>query len=129
MLFAESATNISERFTLFKTLKTWELAQNYCRTVYTDLAKIQNQAENAHMQVMVKGGEAWTGLTGLSWQWSDGSIPAFIPWKPQEPLPGGVLQGDCTALDFSSTTVGMVDISCFTPQSFFCYISKTLFSP
>ncbi|XP_055362990.1 C-type mannose receptor 2-like [Betta splendens] len=117
--YNESATNIAERFTLIETLQTWDVAQNYCISLYTDLAKIQNQLENAQLQMMLDGGDAWIGLTGLSWQWSDYSIPSFIPWKPQEPMLGGVL--DCTALHFGGTSFGMLDANCYTPETFFCY--------
>lgn len=125
MSFADSATDISERFTLVTSSQNWDTAQTSCRKLYTDLAKVQNLLENEQLQRMVNGEQAWIGLTGLFWLWSDGSEPSFMPWKPLEPLLGGVFE--CTALDFGDVTFGLLDADCNAQLPFFCYKGKRLF--
>ncbi|MGH0167851.1 UNVERIFIED_CONTAM: hypothetical protein FKN15_053396 [Acipenser sinensis] len=39
-------SNITERYTLIKELKTWTEAQQYCREHHTDLVSIKNASEN-----------------------------------------------------------------------------------
>lgn len=127
LLFAESVTDITKRFTWGAGSMTWSAAQTYCRQYATDLAKVQSQLENDRLQVMLSGSQAWIGLTGLFWLWSDGSEPSFIPWKAQEPLLGGVL--DCGLLHYSTYPFGMLDGYCTVPQTFFCYKGKQIVLP
>uniref|UniRef100_A0A3P8UD13 C-type lectin domain-containing protein n=1 Tax=Amphiprion percula TaxID=161767 RepID=A0A3P8UD13_AMPPE len=63
------------------TLKTWSSAQEYCRTHYTDLAVIDNGAENAEVDsVRQLKGEAWIGLYRVPWVWTDKSQSSFRHW-------------------------------------------------
>lgn len=125
MSFAGSTADISERFTLGNGLLTWSAAQAYCRNVYTDLARVRNQLENAQLQAMVEDGRAWIGLTGLVWMWSDGSQPSYLPWKPFEPQSAG--GADCGVFVFNDGIyLGMRDMDCNGKLPFFCYSGKLL---
>ncbi|KAJ3583395.1 hypothetical protein NHX12_017474 [Muraenolepis orangiensis] len=63
---------------------SWKSAKSYCRTHYTDLAKIENQAENQQVSSNVTT-FAWIGLSRDPWTWSDGSIGSFRHWLVNEP--------------------------------------------
>uniref|UniRef100_A0A8C2FBU2 C-type lectin domain-containing protein n=1 Tax=Cyprinus carpio TaxID=7962 RepID=A0A8C2FBU2_CYPCA len=74
-------------YILYKQLKTWEDAQNYCRTHHYDLATIQNNEnwtkllEAADEQRFY--GFAWIGLfndiNGWRWSYNDESL-VFESW-------------------------------------------------
>ncbi|KAJ3585451.1 hypothetical protein NHX12_014170 [Muraenolepis orangiensis] len=63
---------------------SWESAKSYCRTHYTDLAKIENQAENQQV-FSIATTYAWIGLSRVPWTWSDGSNGSFRHWLVNEP--------------------------------------------
>ncbi|KAJ3584869.1 hypothetical protein NHX12_013592 [Muraenolepis orangiensis] len=63
---------------------SWESAKSYCRTQYTDLAKIENQAENQQVSSIVTT-SSWIGLSRVPWTWSDGSNGTFRHWEAGEP--------------------------------------------
>ncbi|KAJ3585068.1 hypothetical protein NHX12_013790 [Muraenolepis orangiensis] len=63
---------------------SWESAKSYCRTHYTDLAKIENQAENQQVSSLVTT-SSWIGLSRVPWTWSDGSNGSFRHWAAGEP--------------------------------------------
>lgn len=123
MSFAAVATDNSQRFTLIKTPKTWLDAQAYCRRYYTDLARVRDQLENDEVQMMVKNGLVWIGLTQMSWMWSDGSETSFLPWQPLQPQASGV--ADCSVLVISDPLV-LVDVACSGVRPFLCYSGKHL---
>ncbi|KAM9723261.1 macrophage mannose receptor 1-like [Menidia menidia] len=65
------------------TKKTWQSAQQYCRENFTDLAMIENEAENTEA---IRGkpdtGYYWIGLYRNPWTWSDRSQSSFWEWHP-----------------------------------------------
>ncbi|KAJ3585450.1 hypothetical protein NHX12_014169 [Muraenolepis orangiensis] len=63
---------------------SWESAKSYCRTHYTDLAKIENQAENQQVSSLVTT-SSWIGLSRVPWTWSDGSNGSFRDWGVSQP--------------------------------------------
>ncbi|KAJ3585065.1 hypothetical protein NHX12_013787 [Muraenolepis orangiensis] len=64
---------------------SWESAKSYCRTHYTDLAKIENQAENQQVSSLVTT-SSWIGLPRVPWTWSDGSNGTFRHWLVNKPF-------------------------------------------
>uniref|UniRef100_A0A3Q2EJR6 C-type lectin domain-containing protein n=1 Tax=Cyprinodon variegatus TaxID=28743 RepID=A0A3Q2EJR6_CYPVA len=59
-------------------LKTWGSAQTYCRTHYTDLATIENEAENLEVNnIIPEGVKVWIGLYRIPFLWSDKSASSF----------------------------------------------------
>nr|XP_046237552.1 macrophage mannose receptor 1-like [Scatophagus argus] len=119
LCYSGSVTDISQRFTLGKGSMSWLDAQAYCRKLHTDLARVQNQLESVELQNVVKNKSVWIGLTQMSWMWSDGSQPSFVPWKPFKPLLYG--PGDCGMLDVNSKPLGMTDRKCDEKAPFLCY--------
>lgn len=110
MLFAASATDISQRFILVNGSMNWTGAQTYCRKRYTDLARVRNQLENEQLQGNVINSATWIGLDKMSWMWSDGSETSFVPWKPLQPLHTEL--SDCSAFDIRNRFNGMISVNC-----------------
>ncbi|KAM9722806.1 macrophage mannose receptor 1-like isoform 2-T2 [Menidia menidia] len=64
------------------TKKTWQSAQQHCREHFTDLAMIENEAENTKANEATQGtGSYWIGLYRNPWTWSDGSQSSFRNWN------------------------------------------------
>ncbi|XP_047462504.1 C-type mannose receptor 2-like [Mugil cephalus] len=120
------AADISERFTFVDLPLDWLSAQAHCRNMHTDLARVRNQLENALLQSKV-GSLVWFGLTRMSWMWSDGSEPTFVPWEPLKVQDAGL--GDYAAIDVDSSHLGMIERSSAEKRPFFCYSGKQLFMP
>ncbi|PWA20582.1 hypothetical protein CCH79_00011466, partial [Gambusia affinis] len=61
--------------------ETWSSALTYCRTHHTDLAMIENEAENTEARnANPTTSEVWIGLYRVPWIWADGSQTLFRPW-------------------------------------------------
>lgn len=122
MCFAASESNIHQRFALVDgSSRTWSEAQAYCKTNYTDLARVRNKQENEVLRKMLTKNPAWFGLRVLSWVWSDGSQPSFQPWEYDKYLES---RGDCGALVFGRHFHRLIGMSCGQNASFFCYSGK-----
>ncbi|CAG6013887.1 unnamed protein product, partial [Menidia menidia] len=64
------------------TKKTWQSAQQHCREHFTDLAMIENEAENTKANEATQGtGSYWIGLYRNPWTWSDRSQSSFRNWN------------------------------------------------
>ncbi|KAF5891004.1 macrophage mannose receptor 1-like isoform X6, partial [Clarias magur] len=90
----------ADRFTgVSSPLMTWTGAQNYCRTLHTDLASALTQADSDMLQqVVFSQGESWIGLFRDTWKWVDGSSATNLPWRSG--LPNNFyLKDNCGALD------------------------------
>ncbi|XP_055086965.1 galactose-specific lectin nattectin-like [Periophthalmus magnuspinnatus] len=75
-----------KEFTYVSTSMTWAAAKNHCRQNYTDLAMIQDDAENtAVASVISSSTNVWIGLYRVPWVWSNGKISSFVNWAPGEP--------------------------------------------
>lgn len=103
----------------------WLSAQSYCRATYTDLARVQNQQENDLLQALVTNQQVWIGLTRMSWRWSDGSEPSFIPWGLS--VITSAQLSDCGVLEVSSNPLGMVQRRYAEKQPFICYTGNHFF--
>ncbi|XP_039626086.1 macrophage mannose receptor 1-like isoform X3 [Polypterus senegalus] len=77
--------NTSRSFFLVRQSVTWYAAQQYCRSHYTNLVSIRNQAENEEVINSAQSFTVWTGLFNNPWKWSDGSRVTFFNWNTQEP--------------------------------------------
>ncbi|XP_049334386.1 macrophage mannose receptor 1-like [Astyanax mexicanus] len=69
--------------------KTWYKAQNFCRSIYTDLVSIKDQVQN--VEVMKAGMNSstpfWIGLLHDDWEWADGGRSAYRNWEDGQPRP------------------------------------------
>ncbi|KAK2833943.1 hypothetical protein Q5P01_017832 [Channa striata] len=64
---------VSRFYILVQTSKAWTDAQSYCRSVYTDLAVVQNKQQLAELNRLIGGSQyVWIGLQPdiESWRWS-----------------------------------------------------------
>lgn len=122
MLFAALATGISSRFILIEDSLNWTDAQAYCRRTYTNLAWVRHKHENKELWDVSNNLTVWIGLTRMSWRWSDGSQPTFLPWK-MIPYPHDE-HGDCGALDVHKKIHGIIQLNCAEKAQFFCSRGK-----
>lgn len=113
-----------QEYILYKQLKTWEDAQNYCRTHHYDLATIQNNEnwtkllEAADEQRFY--GFAWIGLfndiNGWRWSYNDESL-VFESWGLAQPDNYGAGQ-ECVIIYPNGA---WDDFYCTIEKYFVCY--------
>ncbi|CAG6013863.1 unnamed protein product, partial [Menidia menidia] len=89
--------NNKKNYFLIPTSKTWQSAQQYCRENFTDLATIENEAENTEAFNATLGtGSYWIGLYRNPWTWSDGSQNSFWKWHPSFKYSKGLTLSSCS---------------------------------
>uniref|UniRef100_A0A671PWV1 C-type lectin domain-containing protein n=1 Tax=Sinocyclocheilus anshuiensis TaxID=1608454 RepID=A0A671PWV1_9TELE len=111
-------------YILYKELKTWENAQNYCRTHHSDLATVQSN-ENWTKLLEAAGeqrfyGFAWIGLFNdiKSWRWSyNEESLVFESWGLVQPDNYGYGQ-ECAAIFPNGA---WDDFYCTIEKYFVCY--------
>ncbi|KAK6477817.1 macrophage mannose receptor 1-like, partial [Huso huso] len=113
----KETSNITERYTLIKELKTWTEAQQYCREHHTDLVSIKNASENEEIVKKAQGKPFWIGLFNEPWKWShQGDNYTFHNWSNGQPDNRGGGE-NCVMM---RQTGGWHDASCNSQKSFFC---------
>ncbi|XP_039476180.1 C-type Lectin CRL-like [Oreochromis aureus] len=75
-----------DQYILITQSKAWIAARDYCRTHYTDLTSLRNDAEYQVIQEVASGFEVWVGLFRDPWEWSDQSDSSFRYWKANKPV-------------------------------------------
>ncbi|XP_058869022.1 C-type mannose receptor 2-like [Acipenser ruthenus] len=116
MCYSETS-NITERYTLIKELKTWTEGQQYCREHHTDLVSIKNASENEDLVKQAQGKPFWISLFNEPWKWSHlGDNYTFHNWNQGQPNSGGWGE-NCVTI---SKTGGWNDDDCNNPFPFFC---------
>ena len=104
-------------FTLVKAPSTWAQAQAYCRQHYTDLALIENAAENSQVTSVIQS-SSWIGLYREPWRWSSNIISSFTNWGSL----GDVTGYNCAA---ENTDHLWSPQNCDQRLPFFCHGGKT----
>ncbi len=109
---------------LIQEKKSWSDALNYCRLYHTDLAKIENQDENAKLKLLLNDqnvDRAYMGLYRDTWKWSDQSSSVFGAWVFPEPNNYGGVEF-CAQLNLPSAQ--WTDVSCSNKLRFVCGTGK-----
>lgn len=117
-------------YILVKQDKSWEEAQSFCRSSYTDLATVQNEEEQAELSHIIDVELfVWLGLRpDTSWRWSlenqayygfgqDG----FRKWASGKPSSGLRFSQMCAAMLSSGE---WADEACSGSKPFICYRGK-----
>uniref|UniRef100_A0A672M0F0 C-type lectin domain-containing protein n=1 Tax=Sinocyclocheilus grahami TaxID=75366 RepID=A0A672M0F0_SINGR len=106
-------------YILYKQLKTWENAQNYCRTHHYDLATVQTDEDWTSLKEAADEqqfyGFAWVGLFNdiKSWRWSyNEESLVFESWGLVQPDNYGYGQ-ECAAIDGTGHDFCCSDLRCF----------------
>ncbi|KAF7226481.1 macrophage mannose receptor 1-like [Nothobranchius furzeri] len=110
------------QFRYISLYKTWSDAQTYCRDQFSDLATIQNIANNTQAQHLAGISNFWIGLFNGSWKWSQEEsqgVPFstwFTNWGFSQPQ-----SGDCVVIN----SLGFwFSHNCEELYQFFCYDAK-----
>ena len=101
--------------------KNWLQAQNYCRTIHTDLASGLNQLKEPALKNQISSESSWLfmGLFRDAWGWSDRSQFSFRHWD-LESFKDKPREKKCAMTMFSkSGKWGSTD--CNINKSFVCY--------
>ncbi|KAK2848430.1 hypothetical protein Q7C36_010112 [Tachysurus vachellii] len=105
---------------LVKEKKTWEEAQEFCRTNYTGLASVTSETSLRQLNLETVGTETesvWTGLRFMNGQWF---------WVSGEQLGSLVSMPSCPALSYrcgalNTTTNTLQNLNCNEKLNFVCY--------
>ncbi|XP_060734574.1 snaclec rhodocytin subunit alpha-like [Tachysurus vachellii] len=100
--------------------KTWEEAQEFCRTNYTGLASVTSETSLRQLNLETVGTETesvWTGLRFMNGQWF---------WVSGEQLGSLVSMPSCPALSYrcgalNTTTNTLQNLNCNEKLNFVCY--------
>lgn len=101
---------------------TWDMAQEYCRKYFTDLATLRNESEARNTLPICPRDEAcWIGLHRKEpdadvWAWSSGEEMTFSMWKPGQPNNKGHGHEDCVV----SVNTQWYDNNCKEKHPFLC---------
>lgn len=125
--------NIPHKYDLIMTLRSWPDAQNYCRTVYTDVATVTSANDWLRLNTVAANKNlttfAWVGLYDdyTSWRWSlDGTQLKDLPytnWQPGQPNNALSLEA-CVMM---STSGYWLDTSCTFLRAIICYNGESIF--
>ncbi|XP_041099471.1 macrophage mannose receptor 1-like isoform X2 [Polyodon spathula] len=118
LLLAETS-NITERYTLISTMKTWAEARQYCREHHTDLVSIKSASENEEIKKKAPTSPFWIGLFNDPWKWTDGGNSTFQNWGVSEP--NNVLGNENCVLMYSLNNGKWEDWPCSFEFCFICY--------
>uniref|UniRef100_A0A8C4RTZ5 C-type lectin domain-containing protein n=1 Tax=Erpetoichthys calabaricus TaxID=27687 RepID=A0A8C4RTZ5_ERPCA len=105
------------QFTFVSNNQTWDAAQNYCRSTFTDLATVEN--EEINQQLIMKNAKSfpfWIGLFNNPWKWSDGGNSTFQNWRDGQP-DNWYLSEKCAAFSQANWN----DDQCSYQTYFLCY--------
>lgn len=100
----------------------WTAARDYCRTHYTDLTSLRNDAEYQIVQQVANGNEVYVGLFRDPWEWSDQTDSSFRYWNPDKTVWTDSTQTCVAMLKVNSGKWG--DRACTETHPFVCDCSE-----
>uniref|UniRef100_A0A8C8DDR8 C-type lectin domain-containing protein n=1 Tax=Oryzias sinensis TaxID=183150 RepID=A0A8C8DDR8_9TELE len=106
------------QFIFVNTLMTWDMAKTHCRSLYTDLARVNNVSENEQIFAMLPR-NSWIGLHRRPWSpWSDQTAANFTNWEVDQLVSLDNTLVSCGAVN---TTTGLwFNVSCAEKHNFIC---------
>uniref|UniRef100_A0A3Q0SD35 C-type lectin domain-containing protein n=1 Tax=Amphilophus citrinellus TaxID=61819 RepID=A0A3Q0SD35_AMPCI len=105
------------QYILIRQNMSWMGAREYCRTYYTDLTSLRNDAEYQMVQEAAGGFQVWVGLFRDTWEWSDQTDSSFRYWKAGHPVWGGTYS--CSGL-VKTESGRWDDLRCEDTHPFLC---------
>ncbi|XP_025767633.1 C-type lectin lectoxin-Thr1-like [Oreochromis niloticus] len=96
----------------------WTAARDYCRTHYTDLTSLRNDAEYQIVQEVASGYGVYVGLFKDSWEWSDQTDSSFRYWRANMAVSTVGTQNCVALLKVNSGKWG--DRACTETNPFIC---------
>ncbi|XP_030639129.1 secretory phospholipase A2 receptor-like [Chanos chanos] len=70
----------NDSYQLIEENRSWRAAQDYCRSLHTDLVSVRNQTENQEIREAAQSQQVWIGLFKDPWVWSDDSNSSYRFW-------------------------------------------------
>ncbi|KAL3980261.1 carboxypeptidase Q [Sarotherodon galilaeus] len=108
----------ADQYILNKQGMEWTAARDYCRTNYTDLTSLRNDAEYQIVKQVANGSEVYVGLFRDPWEWSDQTNSSFRYWKADMIVWTGRTQNCVAMLKVNSGKWG--DRACTQTHPFIC---------
>uniref|UniRef100_A0A3Q4HAV3 C-type lectin domain-containing protein n=1 Tax=Neolamprologus brichardi TaxID=32507 RepID=A0A3Q4HAV3_NEOBR len=84
LLYFAATKQGADQYILNTQSMVWTAARDYCRTHYTDLTSLRNDAEYQIVQQVANGNEVYVGLFRDPWVWSGQTDSSFRYWNPDE---------------------------------------------
>uniref|UniRef100_A0A668TD04 C-type lectin domain-containing protein n=1 Tax=Oreochromis aureus TaxID=47969 RepID=A0A668TD04_OREAU len=81
LLYFAATKQGADQYILNTKYMVWAAARDYCRTHYTDLTSLRNDAEYQIVQQVAKGFTAHVGLFRDPWEWTDQTDSSFRYWN------------------------------------------------
>ena len=94
----------TSQYAVFSSAKSWQHAEEFCRSMDAHLAKIESRDESLSVKSLLidlnSRGVYWIGLSDIEvendWKWSDGSsLGPYNPWASDSP---GSPSADCVCI-------------------------------
>uniref|UniRef100_A0A3Q4HNZ0 C-type lectin domain-containing protein n=1 Tax=Neolamprologus brichardi TaxID=32507 RepID=A0A3Q4HNZ0_NEOBR len=82
LLYFAATKQGADQYILNTQSMVWTAARDYCRTHYTDLTSLRNDAEYQIVQQVANGNEVFVGLFRDPWVWSGQTDSSFRYWNP-----------------------------------------------
>ncbi|XP_072022086.1 alpha-N-acetylgalactosamine-specific lectin-like [Amphiura filiformis] len=108
-------------YKFFSEKKTWQDANDHCKSLNADLVSIHSADENEYVWSLMGSEISWIGLNDVSSEgsfvWTDGSCVDYTSWQDDEPNQAG--EEDCTEF-YSHWNGNWNDKNCSVQRAFVC---------
>uniref|UniRef100_A0A668TDW0 C-type lectin domain-containing protein n=1 Tax=Oreochromis aureus TaxID=47969 RepID=A0A668TDW0_OREAU len=122
LLYFVATKQGADQYILNTQSMVWTAARDYCRTNYTDLTSLRNDAEYQIVKEVTSGSEVFVGLFRDPWEWSDQTDSSFRYWNPAVPVWTSGTQNCVAMLKVNSGKWG--DRACTETHPFVCDCSE-----
>ncbi|XP_013862926.1 C-type lectin BML-2-like [Austrofundulus limnaeus] len=112
----------ADQYILSNEQLAWTEARDVCRTNFTDLVSLRNDAEHQMVQELTSGQTVYLGLFKDPWVWSDMSDSSLRYWKKSQPVNVGGTDNCVAMLKMESGRWG--NRNCNETHPFLCKCSE-----